>query len=451
MKPPRGSLIKPWHRHSCLCLFLLVAYHSNLRPVASGDSLPGSLIPFSILFDHTITLNRFAPWINQNVPYSPGLLRQSGGDWYSIYPIAGPVLATPLYVPALLFPRLRSLPPESLIATARIAEKFTAAFITSLAALWMLVLLGRIVPPNWAWALTLIFALGTGTWSTSSQAMWQHTFGQVAIIGCLYFLDRREYLWCGIAVAVAVMVRPTNVLLVPAVAAALWTSRTAIEDWTRVFAPVSIGAVITALYNWRVFGDLTGGYPAGLSGDFLEGLSGILVSPGRGLLIYTPVAIFALAAVYERATREHRGLLIAASLFSLLQIVTIAKWPIWWGGYCWGPRLLTEILPCLMVLIAIGKPSLDFRVAKAALAVVAVYGVFIQALGVYCYPKGRWDHVPISVNQRPARLWDWRDNPIRRTARGGVVWEPFEIVKTAIKEGLPAAANKLKDYGINPF
>src|SRR5687767_2526248 len=99
MKPPRGSLIKPWHRYSCLCLFLLGIYHSNLRPVASGDSMPSSLIPFSILFDHTVTLNRFAPWINQNVPYSGGLLRQSGHDWYSIYPIAGPMLATPLYAP----------------------------------------------------------------------------------------------------------------------------------------------------------------------------------------------------------------------------------------------------------------------------------------------------------------------------------------------------------------
>jgi len=38
-----------------------------------------------------------------------------------------------------------------------------------------------------------------------------------------------------------------------------------------------------------------------------------------------------------------------------------------------------------------------------------------------------------------------------RTAQGGVVWEPYAIVATAAKGGLPAAAKKLKELEINPF
>jgi hypothetical protein len=39
------------------------------------------------------------------------------------------------------------------------------------------------------------------------------------------------------------------------------------------------------------------------------------------------------------------------------------------------------------------------------------YSCLIQALGVFCYPKGRWDSAPVSVNDDPGRLWNWADNP----------------------------------------
>ena len=146
-----------------------------------------------------------------------------------------------------------------------------------------------------------------------------------------------------------------------------------------------------------------------------------------------------------------RAVCAASGIFAVLQIAVIAKWPIWWGGYCWGPRLLTEIVPGLIVLMAIGTPALHGRAPKTVLILAALYCVFIQALGVYCYPKGHWDHVPTSVNVRPDRLWDWRDNPIVRTARGGVVWEPYGVVATGLSKGVPAAAEKLKEYGINPY
>jgi hypothetical protein len=77
--------------------------------------------------------------------------------------------------------------------------------------------------------------------------------------------------------------------------------------------------------------------------------------------------------------------------------------------------------------------------------------VFIQALGVYCYPKGHWDHLPKSVNAHHERLWNWADNPVIRTARRGIVWEPYAIVAAAATGGLPAAAKKIQQLGINEY
>src|SRR5262245_9151123 len=191
-------------RSSILLFAVLTSvYHSNLRPVASGDSLPAALIPFSVVLDGSVALNRFGPWIEAHVPYAADVLIQSRGGWYSRYPVAGPVLASPLYVPVAVIPQFRQASPDSLIADARIAEEFWAVAITPVTAVWMLSLLTRIAPEGWAWPLTGLFALGTAVWSTASQALWQHTFGLAAIVAWLDFLDRRRFLWCGVAIGIA--------------------------------------------------------------------------------------------------------------------------------------------------------------------------------------------------------------------------------------------------------
>lgn len=447
--------------YALLFLALTAIYHSNLRPIAAGDSLPAALIPFSVVLDHAVSLDRFGPWLQDNTTYGFKVVHQTRGHWYSIFPIAGPVLVSPLYLPAAVIPALRRLPPESLIALARIVEKFTAVALTAASAVWMLALLGRLAPMRWAWALTWVFALCTATWSTSSQALWQHTFGAMAIIGCWYFLERWETedrtrhwaWWCGAAVAAALMIRLTNATLLLALAAALWQRRARGIDYVRMLAPAAVAAVLVAAYNHSALGTFTGGYPTPLNASALHGLAGILFSPGRGLLIYTPIALFALTA-FLPAARENRArhpaVLTACAVFAVAQIAVVAKWPLWWGGYCWGPRLLTEIVPGLMVLIAAGLPAIR-GATRYAFAAVAVYCFFIQALGVYYYPKGRWDHLPVSVDQDQRRLWNWSDNPIARTLKGGPAWEPYAIVKTALKEGLPAAAERLLAYGISAY
>jgi hypothetical protein len=453
------TVLRPY---ALLFVILSVVYHSNLRPVPSGDSLPASLIPFSILLDGSITLDRFGPYITEQVWYGPGVLRKVDGHWYSTFPIAGPVLVTPLYLPIAFVPWTGRQSPSTLVSIARIAEKVTAVMLAAAAAIFLLFLLRRLTSGRAAWLLTLLFAFGTGNWSTSSQALWQHTFGQLAIIGCLYAVERwsapgaeaRWYWIAGAFAAGALAVRPTNIVLLPAVALALWLRPARLADYLRVFVlPVLAAALITA-YNLAVFHRLTGGYPPRLSRSVWDGLLGILVSPGRGLLIYTPVVVFAFAVLApgaRKAREQHRPVVIAAGVFSLLHIALIGAWPVWWGGYCWGPRLLTEILAPLMILMAIGLPAIRAGSLKWAFAGAAIYGCFIQTLGVYYYPKGRWDRLPVSVDAAPARLWNWADNPVIRTAQGGFAWEPYSIVEAAAAGGWPAAEKKLQELGINRY
>jgi hypothetical protein len=101
-----------------LFLALSVVYHANLRPVDSGDTLPGSLVPFAIFLDHTVSLDRFGPWIHSHVRHAGGIVHASHGHYFSLYPIGGALLVSPLYFPLAFLGRLRDWDPGSLVMLA---------------------------------------------------------------------------------------------------------------------------------------------------------------------------------------------------------------------------------------------------------------------------------------------------------------------------------------------
>jgi hypothetical protein len=450
-----------------LFLALTVVYHANLRPVDSGDTLPGSLVPLAIFLDHSVTLDRFVPWLRGHVWFTRAVIYDANGRFFSRFPIGGPLLASPLYFP-LAFIGLGHWDPGSLVMLARIAQKFAATTVTALSAVLLLMLLQRITTVRWAWCLTLVYALGTETWSVSSQALWQHGPGELAIIGCFYCLQRwtedrarNGWLWlCGACVAAALVIRPTNLALLPAVLVGLLLAKASLTENLRLLALPLFGGLLVASYNFSVFHRVSGGYSVGvLKGSILPGLLGLYLSPGRGLLIYTPVALFALCPFLPRAASlskvaerlQSKVLLGTAVAFVVLESFVLSRSVMWWGGYSWGPRLLTELAPPLIVLMALGGSVMDGAWPRRTFAVLALYSVLLQSLGVFFYPNGHWDGTPRSVDQAPSRLWDWKDNPIARAANGGFFWEPYAIVGAALTGGMPAARRRMRELNTDPY
>jgi hypothetical protein len=446
-----------------LFLGLTVLYHSNLRPIPSGDSLCTSLLPLSILLDHSVLLDRFAPWLFANVPYTREVIRTIGGHYYSGYPIWNGVFVTPLYIPLFLVPGLRNWDPGALLALARIAEKFAATAIAASSAVLMLTLLRRLTSERWAWRLTFVYAIATATWSIASQALWQHTTVELATVAAMYFLERwwedrgaRRWLaCCGACAACAAMIRPGEVAMLAALGAGLFSARAGLIDYARFLMAPVIGGAIAFTYNFHFFRNATGTYTFAMwAGSAWNGIAGLLVSPGRGLLIYMPVTLFGLCAFFPTAAdarRKYRPLLVAASTLIVLHFLVVSRVNLWWGGYCWGPRYLTETLPLFVVLMALGVPGLERPRVKRAFAVTVVYCVLIQAIGVYFYPNGHWDNTPVPVDDAGYRNWDWRDNPVRRTVEAGPVWQPYAIVGAALTGGVPAASKKMREVGVGLY
>ena len=278
--------------------------------------------------------------------------------------------------------------------------------------------------------MACLYAFATETWTISSHALWTHGGTTLAVTASLYCLlrasessPRRVYwLLTGLFGGLAYAIRPTNALFLLAAGASLaWGRRFKELCFFSLFPLLAV--TLTSAYNVWVFGHVLGRYTALLDGDFWAGLTGILFSPGRGLFVYTPVFLFSLAGDFawlrDRRLR-HSPVYTAAILFAVFEVLVVSWWREWWGGHCYGPRLLTDVAPSLALLTIPALHQVRRTVAlRAVFAATLVASVSIQAVGAFCYPNSRWDETPVAVGQDVARLWDWRDSPVARSLAAG--------------------------------
>jgi hypothetical protein len=139
--------------------------------------------------------------------------------------------------------------------------------------------------------------------------------------------------------------------------------------------------VLAGLANWLRFGSLIEtGYGEEASrfiSPLLGGLRGLLLSPGRSLFLFAPIALLGILAV-RRLTAPALLLCLATPL---VHVLVIARWHSWPGGASWGPRLLLPVLP----LLAAPAVLLPARATIAALAL----GTLVNLPGVLVAP-GAW-------------------------------------------------------------
>jgi hypothetical protein len=417
---PRALLLLVW-----FALPFLV-YVANVRGGTSHDSDPASLIPITLLLDGTVLLDRFAAEERAG-PVPPYWLSQTPLGTASVYPIATGILATPvLALPILLQQWSRPLSPAAWHELAVGSyQSVAAAFIAALSVALFWDVCRRLGFAPWLRAgLTLLFAYGSETMAVASQALWQHGPGALMLLGgiaALLALPRRPRaaaVWLGICLGMAVAVRPTNLLLVaPLGLLALWRA-----PRQAILAGI-VAAIVLApflAYNLTLFGTLFGGYGDGMPWPglrpYLAGLAGLLVSPARGLLLYFPASLLALVLLARRREARRDGLTLALTAGVLLQIAVVSAWPMWWGGSCFGPRLLSETQAPILLLLGLAFPAEGAARRRGAIALAAVlaFSVAVQAVGAYSWPAIFWNGGPVNVDQQPSRLWDVADNPVFR-------------------------------------
>ncbi|RJP76959.1 MAG: hypothetical protein C4524_09430 [Candidatus Zixiibacteriota bacterium] len=295
------------------------------------------------------------------------------------------------------------------------------SFFTAMAALIIFRIARKYLNMRYSLLLTGAFAFATSAWSVASRAMWQHGPSMFLLSLALLFLiraqkDERWVKYTGFILAYAYFIRPTNVI--PAMFFTLYI----LLYHRRRFLVYGMMALPVFLfffyYNFITYGAVFPKYftPHLFDGTqrFTQALIGHVISPARGLLVFSPIFLFSLAGIYLKISRRQ---LLPLDFFLLAIMgshwLLISYFPHWWGGHSYGPRLWADMVPFFCYFLipffnAFG--NLPFkRVVLPVFAVLLGLSIFIHSRGAFMTEAVKWNQVPANVDKHPERLWDWSD------------------------------------------
>ena len=410
------------HEVAILFSAVLLIYLANGRTIWSGDTVPARYLPLSILREGNLDLDEFPFLFEDKFPF-PYFLQFVNGHYVSDYPVGAALLALPVYLPSALG---HVNPQHPLIGQ---LEKLSAAAIVALSAAGLYLTLRRLTSGRESLVITGVYALGTSSLSESSQALWQHGASQLAISAALYCLvrgrqDARWLAFAGFPLAFAIISRPTDVLLaLPLGLYVFFHHRRQLGGFLLAGSPP---ALFQLWYNATYFGNpfrvqfsLTAlaavrGLLAGAetwSVPLWSGLAGILLSPARGLFVYSPVFLLSVVGIGLAWRRNGDPLLRYASVGVILTLVVYGKWSNWWGGTSYGPRLLADLSPVLALCLSpLGPVARRRRALSFAFVILAVWSVGAHSIGAFADDRS-WNRYE-RVDEFPERLWSWTNNPL---------------------------------------
>jgi hypothetical protein len=420
-------------------LFLVFLAILILSPVRQVSDASYSLLVSECLLRHgTFALDAYVrPPLDPAVhPTSadgelPYHLVEAKGHVYYRYPPGTPILSVPFVALSHLFGMSAVDPGGGYDSREERRMMFRlAALLMACLALVVYRTAGAVLSRRWSLVFTTAVLLTTQVWSTASRGLWSHTWAILLVSLAVLELVRHETLGRRLRPVLlasilswAYFTRPTMAVGVAAVGVylalrcrrALAPFAATVAGWLTMFVAAS----------WWQFGRLLPPYyrPTKLgTPELWTGLAGNLVSPGRGLLVYLPHLLMVAYWLIRYRRRSALAPLAALGVSAAAgHLLVVASFPIWWGGECFGPRLMTDAVPWLTLpsLLAVEgwlQASADrrsrgarFRLEAAAAVALTLAALAIHATGALSASTNSWNWTPVSVDHDPSRVWDWGD------------------------------------------
>ena len=466
---PPTSARAPIRRFGVFAI-LVVAVFGTSPVVTNGDSFLVAPTAYSLVHDGDLELSELAgpatdgglAWIDGRpscpADEAPGLLvprdMPANAELFDHFSWVTAVVVTPLVL-AFELPGVVGLDEfdiDDMVATGETGLfNLVGASLLSGAAVVLLALMAWLVldlPPRrragWATAVGALVAFGTPMWSTLSRALWNQTTTVLFLSAAMLCAARigmvtrrglvgpNAALALGVAAGAAFATRPTAAIFVAAFG--LWFALRHRHLLARYVAGGAIVAVPWFVVNVASYGTLLPPYYAsdrvGMRSDVLEAMAANLVSPNRGLFVFSSIAVLAVVgavvAVRRRETIE-APLVIAMGGAVLVHLIVVSgSGEDWWAGVAYGPRFMADTIPALVLLAlpAVQRLATAGRTAWTWGAVgLAAASVVMNAPGAWSKPAACWALVPVEVNAE--RVWDWRDpqafRPIKTMIDGASV------------------------------
>ncbi len=442
-------------RAGAILFFVVLSIYGICPPFTSNDSYFVVPTALSILRHGSTVIDQYVEAAPAQARYAAECVPARGravlgattcpdGHWYNFYPIGVPLLALPVValvqllmstVAALMpglagvtsIPILKAFLAGDLAGGNSVVQLIAGSLFGALSAVLLFRIAARFLVERQAALLALLFAFGTSQFSVASRNLFQHGPSVLLLTTTLYLLIRAEddprlVRYAAVSLAAAFLVRPSNFVSAGLFAAYVaW--RHPKQTWSFAGGALAIAVPFFLHNRWTHHTWLTTYYHYQSAGrnPFAYGFVMNLVSPSRGLLVFTPVVLFAVAGMilaWRRRWCWPLSPFLAAILFS--HMLLIANY---WPGHSYGPRYWSDMMPfwiffLIPVLLAWQKLQGGTRHAVfAGFVLLAAWGVFTNTRGATSLPAQQWNMTPVNVDQAHDRVFDWSDPQFLRGLR----------------------------------
>jgi hypothetical protein len=217
-----------------------------------------------------------------------------------------------------------------------------------------------------------VFGFATPAWSVGANALWTHPMTMFGLAGAAFAGSRNRWWLAGCFVGFGMWARPHVGLVAAVVGLGVAWSRRSPRVAVAMAVPTSLSLVLLGAWNHYVFGSW---HPLGayagkevaavvpdLDGNLnqFENVAGFLISPDRGLFVWTPVLIVLLPAVvraWGKIPDWSRWLALGGVAYTALQLgLNYFGGSDAFYGYRHGLELLVCVTPaCVFSINAAGR------------------------------------------------------------------------------------------------
>ncbi|MBP9759629.1 hypothetical protein KBD45_08105 [Candidatus Dojkabacteria bacterium] len=393
-----------------------------LSPITTSyDSRWSIHLGLSIIREHNIDLDEFKSIIGNDYYRVVTINRHI----YSIFPIGVNLISLPILIVIDkyylfnhidLYNLLQTY--DSYLLTSKI-ENVISSFICALCSILIYILVRKDIGRTKSFILVLIFAFGTSVWSIASRSLWSHGAEILMLLMAMLLLNIKSgkskhfVILSSLPIGLSVLIRPTGIIFL--LLLSLYIAYAYKKYFLRYLVLLMIIITSFIYFNFTTFHTIFPSYynldRIGLHQHFIEATLGNLISPSRGLLIYSPIFIFSLLGIYFKI-KLHKFYFFDFILVLILIFYYLgtSAFPHWWGGDSFGPRLLSGLIPILTYFLI---PVLKFKFKHNWFTLLFVIclgmSVFIHYKGSNSFACWQWNATPSRIDISTDRLWDWHD------------------------------------------
>jgi len=320
------------------------------------------------------------------------------------YPVGVALLISPFYFIALLFSLIAGVAVHGYSLPFQIAVQ-VAALIYSIIGIWFS---GRLMDfysislVHKRMTLLLLFFGTNLLYYTLFLGCLSHVYSFAAIAAFLYFtksyfihLDGRQLLWSSVALALVVLLRPFNLLVlmaIPFLAGSfdnlkLGLSTLFSQKRLVLFIPsIFIGVVFIQLLLWKVQTGHWIIWSYSNEGFYFNkpAIFEVLFGFRKGLFVYSPLLLLIIPGIWVLKKQSFCSA-ISITAFIAILVYTISSWWNWYYGDGFGHRAFIDYYALFALLIAFGLQALNSNALRILWLSFAGFTLMLNCIQSYQY------------------------------------------------------------------